>query len=557
MSRARLVSWSLRRRVAVLFTVAGILLSGVGLLAVVTAVDSNDNLDVILNKTGPMRLAGQDLSAAYLDQETGIRGYALSRKAENLQPYQAGLQTEQDLLIQLETLNDANGNARIRTDLRVVRERADAWRRTVAEPIIVSVERGEPAAAGIGTREFDALRESVNLLQADILTLRNAAVDAARHTSTLLIALQVATAVIVVVAGVVLMLLLDRLINRPVTDLAEQVRKVAGGDYERAITSSGSPELRGLAADVDGMRRQIAAELTVVREARAQVEAINLELQAKAEELTRSNRDLEQFAYVASHDLQEPLRKVASFCQLLQRRYAGQMDERADQYISFAVDGAQRMQRLINDLLAFSRIGRITAGFKDVDLDRVLPEVASQLEARAGDDADISWAGMPVVEGEEPLLTTLFVNLIGNSLKFRRPDVPPVIRTTAERDGDHWRINVRDNGIGIEREFADKVFVIFQRLHPRDAYEGTGIGLAIVKKIVEYHGGRIWLDLDVEEGTSIWLTLPAGVEPRADEEPPTAGASGATGKSAAAGASEAGENPETKAGTEVATASES
>jgi light-regulated signal transduction histidine kinase (bacteriophytochrome) len=125
-----------------------------------------------------------------------------------------------------------------------------------------------------------------------------------------------------------------------------------------------------------------------------------------------------------------------------------------------------------------------------------------------------------VVEGEEPLLTTLFVNLIGNSLKFRRPDVPPRIEVSAGRDGDEWRITVRDNGIGIEREFADKVFVIFQRLHARDAYEGTGIGLAIVKKIVEYHGGRIWLDLDVDEGTSINFTLPVPVVVVASAEEP-------------------------------------
>jgi light-regulated signal transduction histidine kinase (bacteriophytochrome) len=283
---------------------------------------------------------------------------------------------------------------------------------------------------------------------------------------------------------------------------------VAAGDFDRHTTSDGSPELRVLAEDVDGMRRKIASELSEVREARSQIEWVNEQLKIQAEELTRSNRDLEQFAYVASHDLQEPLRKVASFCQLLQRRYAGQLDERADQYIAFAVDGAQRMQRLINDLLAFSRIGRITAGFTEVDLDRVLSEVAAQLEGRAGEDAEITWTELPTVEGEEPLLTTLFINLIGNSLKFRRPGVTPVVRITAERHDMEWRLTVRDNGIGIESEFADKVFVIFQRLHARDAYEGTGIGLAIVKKIVEYHGGRIWLDPDVSEGTSISFTLP-------------------------------------------------
>jgi signal transduction histidine kinase len=345
-------------------------------------------------------------------------------------------------------------------------------------------------------------------MQAQIQALRTKSAVAARQTSQTLVALQIAAAAIVILAGAALLLLLDRMVSRPVVELAEQVRDAAEGNYDRHIASGGSPELAGLADDVDAMRQKIAAELSEVREARTQVEWINDQLKIQAEELTRSNRDLEQFAYVASHDLQEPLRKVASFCQLLQRRYSGQMDERADQYIGFAVDGAQRMQRLINDLLAFSRIGRLTSGFTDVDLNRVLEEVRSQLEARAGADGEIIWTGLPTVEGEEPLLTTLFVNLIGNSLKFRRPDVPPVIQISARRDGDEWQITVRDNGIGIEAEFADKVFVIFQRLHARDAYEGTGIGLAIVKKIVEYHGGRIWLDLDVDEGTSINFTIP-------------------------------------------------
>jgi len=402
--------------------------------------------------------------------------------------------------------------------LQKVRQRADEWRAAVADPVINAVrtqgpEAGQSLVEAATTVQFDALRAAIVDLQDDIWIVRNQAAAAAKRTGSVLVGLEIFAAVVVILAGAALLLLLDRLVSRPVTELAEQVRLVADGAYDKEITSTGSPELVTLAADVDGMRRQIAAELSEVREARQQIEWVNEQLKQQAEELTRSNRDLEQFAYVASHDLQEPLRKVASFCQLLQRRYAGQMDERADQYIGFAVDGAQRMQRLINDLLAFSRIGRLTAGFTDVDLNRVLTEVKSQLEIRAGADAEITWADLPTVEGEEPLLTTLFVNLIGNSLKFRRPDVPPVITITAEREEKEWRINVRDNGIGIEAEFADKVFVIFQRLHARDAYEGTGIGLAIVKKIVEYHGGRIWLDLEVAEGTSIYFTLPllAGV----------------------------------------------
>ncbi|MBM2619721.1 CHASE3 domain-containing protein [Actinoplanes sp. LDG1-06] len=512
MDRFRVRSWTIRRRVVLLFTVAGLLLAGIGAFAAITAADSNRNLDVLLDKTGPMRVAGQELYSAYLDQETGVRGFALSGSAKNLQPYERGVAAEQKLLARIEELNADGGRDDIRADLDQVRQLAQQWRSDVADPVIAAGSTGTGSAAGLdeaaNDTRFNALRASVDQLQADILALRNEAAGAARRTASVLAALEVAAAVILVVVGGLMLLLLDRLVSRPIADLAGQVRRVADGDYERHIDAAGSPELASLAGDVDGMRRRIAAELSEVREARTQVESANQQLELKAEELSRSNRDLEQFAYVASHDLQEPLRKVASFCQLLQRRYAGQMDERADQYIAFAVDGAQRMQRLINDLLAFSRVGRITTGFTKVPLDRVLTEVRSQLEPRAGEDASITWTELPVVEGEEPLLTTLFVNLIGNSLKFRRPGVPPMVRVSAVREGDEWRINVRDNGIGIEAEFADKVFVIFQRLHPREAYDGTGIGLAIGKKIVEYHGGRIWLDLDVEEGTSLWLTMP-------------------------------------------------
>jgi signal transduction histidine kinase len=505
-------TWTLRRRVAALCVTVGVLLTMLGVFAAITAAESNEHLDTIIYKTGPMRVAGESLNTALVDQETGIRGYAISGREPNLSPYQDGRAAESRHLQEIADLIDSDDEA-IRVAVADVRARADGWRAIVAEPVLAAVrdqgpEAGRALIEAASTTEFNAVRAAIRHLQNEIMVIRTKSARVAESTAGTLVAIEIAAAAIVVLAGAALMLLLDRMVSRPVLELAEQVREVAGGAYDRRIASEGSPELARLADDVDGMRRQIAAELSEVREARAQVEWVNDQLKTQAEELVRSNRDLEQFAYVASHDLQEPLRKVASFCQLLQRRYAGQMDERADQYIAFAVDGAQRMQRLINDLLAFSRIGRLTSGFTDVDLDRVLSDVKSQLEPRAGDDAEIVWDDLPTVEGEEPLLTTLFVNLIGNSLKFRRPDVPPRIRISAEQVGEEWQINVRDNGIGIEAEFADKVFVIFQRLHARDAYEGTGIGLAIVKKIVEYHGGRIWLDLDVEEGTSIYFTLP-------------------------------------------------
>lgn len=505
-------TWTLRRRIAALCITVGVLLGALAVFAVITAARNNRQLDDVLNRASPMRASGESLYTALVDQETGVRGYAITGEQSNLVPYTDGQNEERDNVARIEQLLKPDDGG-IRASLDLVKSRAAAWRAEIAEPVIQTVQTQGTAAAqekitAASTTQFDAVRRAIDQMQGQIQTLRDKSAAAARQTSRTLVAIQIAAAAIVILAGAALLLLLDRLVSRPVVELAEQVRGVAEGDYDRHIASAGSPELRSLADDVDGMRQKIAAELAEVREARTQVEWINDQLKIQAEELTRSNRDLEQFAYVASHDLQEPLRKVASFCQLLQRRYSGQLDERADQYIGFAVDGAQRMQRLINDLLAFSRIGRLTSGFTEVDLNRVLEEVRSQLEARTGADGEITWSDLPTVEGEEPLLTTLFVNLIGNSLKFRRPDVPPAIRISAHREADEWEINVRDNGIGIEAEFADKVFVIFQRLHARDAYEGTGIGLAIVKKIVEYHGGRIWLDLDVSEGTSVNFTIP-------------------------------------------------
>jgi len=335
-----------------------------------------------------------------------------------------------------------------------------------------------------------------------------------RSAASHMVELLVAAAIVVVLAGLLLFFALRLLVTRPVNDLASNVRVVTEGDYTHPIPGHGPPELAELGAGVDGMRRRILKDLDEVRQARASIEETNTRLEQQAEELIRSNRDLEQFAYVASHDLQEPLRKVASFCQLLQRRYAGQLDERADQYIAFAVDGAQRMQRLINDLLAFSRIGRVTTNFTEIDLGQLVEGVVDHHRAAVkAVGGQISWSDLPVVHGEEPLLTALVENLVGNSIKFQRAGVPPQITVSGRQDGEFWEITCADNGIGIEPEFADKVFVIFQRLHGKEAYPGTGIGLAVAKKIVEYHGGRIWVDSTDGPGTTIRFTLPVNASP--------------------------------------------
>jgi PAS domain S-box-containing protein len=227
-----------------------------------------------------------------------------------------------------------------------------------------------------------------------------------------------------------------------------------------------------------------------------------------AAELARSNAELEQFAYVASHDLQEPLRAIAGYCQLLQRRYVGRLDTDADEFIAFAVDGATRMQRLIEDLLCYSRVGTRGKPFEPTDCNAVFEQSLVNLKtAIAESGAQITRTDLPTVPGDRSQLEQLFQNLLSNAIKFRH-DNPPRIRVGAEVEGDHWVFSFADNGIGIESRFADRIFAIFQRLHTRREYPGTGIGLAICKKIVERHGGRIWMRSSPGKGSTFYFTLP-------------------------------------------------
>ncbi|MBV9464156.1 MAG: response regulator [Verrucomicrobiae bacterium] len=231
-------------------------------------------------------------------------------------------------------------------------------------------------------------------------------------------------------------------------------------------------------------------------------------LRKHAAELARSNFDLEQFAYVASHDLQEPLRMVASYVQMLERRYKGQLDGEADEFIHFAVDGAKRMQSLINDLLRYSTLGANKVPFEDVACDEILQDATANLRRSIEtSEAHVSWRDLPTIYGDSTQLSQLFQNLIGNAIKFRSKQ-PPVIDIRCERNGTHWLFEVKDNGIGIDPAYAEKIFIIFKRLHQNSEYAGTGIGLALCKKIVERHGGRIWVESSVGNGARFLFTLP-------------------------------------------------
>jgi signal transduction histidine kinase len=379
---------------------------------------------------------------------------------------------------------------------------ADSWRRLYARPLIALASHGplgrrDLALLDRSKNSFDHLRALFAVQNAHLAAAAardSARVHRIRSVDNWVLALVVAAFVL---AAAALMLILRRAVVQPLGRLRDATRQVVDGDFDHRIEVTGPADLRAVAADVEAMRSELVAALEETRASQA--------------ELLRSNAELEQFAYVASHDLQEPLRKVASFCQLLEKRYGDQLDERGRQYIDFAVDGAKRLQVLINDLLTFSRVGRADQARVRLPLDAPLDAAIAALQAAIEESgAVIERSGpLPEVLGDTTLLTMLWQNLIGNGIKFRAPDRSPQIRITASGPSeDVWQFCVEDNGIGIPPEFAEKVFVIFQRLHARDAYPGTGIGLAICKRIVEHHGGQIHLDTGHTGGTRICFTLP-------------------------------------------------
>jgi PAS domain S-box-containing protein len=228
----------------------------------------------------------------------------------------------------------------------------------------------------------------------------------------------------------------------------------------------------------------------------------------KVEELKRSNEELEQFASIASHDLQEPLRMVASYTQLLSRRYKGKLDSDADEFIAFAVDGASRMQRLIQDLLAYSRVGTRGSDLLDISSEDALRHALLNLRGAIEESsALVTHDPLPTVSADETQLVQLFQNLVGNAIKYQGPGVPKVHIAVARGSGKKWTFSVQDNGLGIEPQYFEKIFGMFQRLHKREAFAGTGIGLAICKKIVEQHGGRISVDSKLGHGSTFRFAL--------------------------------------------------
>jgi signal transduction histidine kinase len=314
--------------------------------------------------------------------------------------------------------------------------------------------------------------------------------------------LGISVAVVSLLVAFLVSRILERQISDPIMALAGTAHAVARrGDYSVRAVKMGEGEL-GLLTDA------FNTMLTHIDEQNREQRQTDARLRALLAELERSNRELEQFAYVASHDLQEPLRMVSSYTQMLERRYRDKLDQDGRDFINYAVDGAKRMQRLINDLLEFSRVSTRGKKLEPVDANEVLGTVRANLSATIEEaGALVTNETLPTVVADPTQLGQIFQNLIGNAIKFRGPD-PPRVHIAGRKEESEWIFSVRDNGIGIEPEYFNRIFVIFQRLHVASEYPGTGIGLAVCKRIVERHGGRIWVESEPGKGATFFFTLP-------------------------------------------------
>ncbi|TDD42168.1 HAMP domain-containing protein [Nonomuraea terrae] len=495
--------------VLVAITILIAVCAGIG---AITLDRTNRLSDQLTTRVSPASIESAQLQKALIDQETGVRGFLLTGDRSLLQPYDDGVAAERHSRRQLAGL--VSDRPDLLAGLDAISARAEAWRSDYAGPLTRERADGSVSSGAVeeGKQAFDEIRallERQNDRLADLRARVQEQLDQAERTRNLAF---VAMLVVFPVAALAMAVLLRRAVGRPLDELRTASRHITAGDFDHAIPARGPADIREVARDVDLMRLKIVEALGESHRRQVLLREQAADLDAQAVELRRSNAELEQFAYVASHDLQEPLRKVATFCQLLEKRYGEVLDERGTQYIRFAVDGATRMQVLINDLLSFSRVGRVYDDRCPVDLGETLEKVIDDLSAAVEESgARVERpAELPSVVGDPTMLGLLWQNLVSNAIKFRDPGRAPVIRIGCEPAEEGWLFSVEDNGIGIEAEFADKVFVIFQRLHSREAYSGTGIGLAMCKKIVENHGGRIWLDTAYAGGARLCFTLPTG-----------------------------------------------
>lgn len=304
--------------------------------------------------------------------------------------------------------------------------------------------------------------------------------------------------------GLLLAITVSRGIQKGLNEILLSAKSVTRGDYSRKAKAFSQDEIGRLANNFNRMAEELER---LVKENREVNSSLEKKVRVRTAEMESKNKELEQFAYVASHDLQEPLRTISGFVELLQKQYRGKFDANADKLLDYISQASDRMKVLIKDLLDYSRIGR-EKEFRQVDCNNLLAEVLADLDQIIKESgATVQAEQLPVLHAYPTELKLLFQNLITNSIKFHKPGLAPAVVIGSEKENGHWKFSVRDNGIGIDQQFAERIFIIFQRLHNRSQYEGSGIGLAHCKKIAELHGGHIWVESEPGEGSRFFFTI--------------------------------------------------
>jgi light-regulated signal transduction histidine kinase (bacteriophytochrome) len=328
--------------------------------------------------------------------------------------------------------------------------------------------------------------------------------EGSRWLENVILRLLFVVALTVECTGLTLAITVSRNIQKGLVEVLESARAVTKGDFSRKAKIFSRDEIGTLANNFNTMAEELERLGIENREVNKSLET---KVRKRTSEIESKNKELEQFAYVASHDLQEPLRTISGFVELLQKQYRGKLDDNADKYIDYILQSSDRMKTLIKDLLDYSRIGREKESQK-CDSNQLIEEVFADLDKIIKDTGAVVRAEhLPELQAYPMELKLLFQNLVTNAIKFRRPGMTPEITVRANKETNHWIFAVQDNGIGIDNSFADRIFIIFQRLHNRSQYEGSGIGLAHCKKIVELHGGKIWVESTLGEGSTFFFTI--------------------------------------------------
>jgi signal transduction histidine kinase len=471
-AQSEAVKWTIEKKTIVLLGLASFILVGINAFSYWSFIRHKEASELVNQSQSRLQKLDNVLSTLK-DAETGQRGYLLTGQESYLKPYNSAVKT-------------------------IARQIEDLRQLTVADP---EQQQQIIGLQPLVTRKLTELKQTIDLR-------KNKGLEAAVQ-------------LVSTNQGQALMLQLRQKIQQLQSENSRELQnrlRAKEEDYRRVQLIFSVGIILNLAAFYL-VYRAIGQETIERKRAEALLRQLNQELEDRVQERTlklkqandnlfRSNQELEEFAYVASHDLQEPLRAVNSYAQLFARKYQGHLDAKADKYLNYIMEGATRMQQLINDLLEFSRVGTRGKELSLTDCEVVLPQVLANLKvAIAQSNAVVTHDPLPTVLGDGTQLIQLLQNLIGNAIKFRREE-PPQVHVKAVQSPKEWVFEVRDNGIGMESEYFERIFTIFQRLHSKSEYPGTGIGLAVCKKIVERHGGRIWVESQLGEGTTFYFTIP-------------------------------------------------